>query len=53
MKQKIYRLHITCPAGHTSYWDYKTLLAALNNYNKLQDKTTWYAERLEILDYAR
>lgn len=44
-----YRLHITCPAKHTTYIDYKTKRSAVNNLNKMTDKTTWYATRIEII----
>jgi len=45
--KKIYRLHITCPAKHKTYWDYKTKVSAKKNLEKMQDKTTWYATHIE------
>jgi hypothetical protein len=46
---KIYRLHITCPAKHTTYWDFKTKKAAEKNLQKMQDKTDWYATHIEVI----
>ena len=43
----IYRLHITCPAKHTTYQDYRTKRAARRNLLKMQDKTSWYATHIE------
>lgn len=50
---KIYRLHITCPAKHTTYEDYKTEKSAVRNFNKMRDKTDWYAERIEVISYVK
>ena len=47
----IYRLHITCPAGHTTYEDYKTLIAAIYNFIKYRDKSDWYATHIEKILY--
>lgn len=43
----IYRLHVTCPAGHKTYWDYKTMRSAKRNLEKYTDKTTWYGTHIE------
>ena len=47
MKKTYWRLHITCPAKHTTYEDYKTLKWAKINLLKMQDKTDWYATHIE------
>jgi len=46
----IYRLHITCPAKHTTYVDYKTKKSAVKNLNKITDKSTWYATKIERIN---
>jgi hypothetical protein len=43
----IYRLHITCPAKHTTYTDYKTKKAAVKNLNEMTDRASWYATHIE------
>jgi len=48
--EKIYRLHITCPAKHTTYTDYKTKRAAVKNLEKMQDKTDWNATHIEEIN---
>ena len=48
--RRIYRLHITCPAGHTTYTDYATKRAAAHNLAKMNDKTDWYATHIEVLE---
>ena len=48
--KRIYRLHITCPAQHTTYTDYKTKRAAQKNLGKMTDKTSWYATHIEIIN---
>jgi len=50
MRKKIYRVHITCPAKHTTYTDYKTKKYAERYYLRNQDKTTWYASHIEIIE---
>lgn len=45
---KNYRLHITCPAKHTTYIDYKTKKSAIVNLINMQDKMDWYATHIEI-----
>lgn len=50
MEKKIYRLHITCPAKHTTYTDYKTKRFAVKNLSKMDDKSGWYATHIEILN---
>lgn len=47
---KRYRLHITCPAKHTTYTDYKAKNSAVINLAKMQDKTDWHATHIEITD---
>lgn len=47
---KIYRLHITCPAKHTTYQDYKTKKFAVINLVKMQDQTEWHAIHIEIIN---
>ena len=47
---KVYRLHITCPAGHTTYTDYATRRAAGINLAKMTDKTDWYATHIEVIE---
>ncbi len=49
-KKIIFRLHITCPAGHTTYADYKTKKSADRNLLKMNDKTDWYATHIERRD---
>jgi len=46
---KIYRLHITCPAKHTTYRDYATLRSAKRNLASMTDKTDWYATHIEVI----
>ncbi len=46
----VYRLHITCPARHTTYVDYATKRAAKRNLALMTDKTSWYATHIEIMD---
>lgn len=43
----IYRVHITCSARHTTYIDYKTKKYAERYLKNNQDKTDWYAVRIE------
>lgn len=45
----IYRLHISCPAHHTTYIDYSSKRAATRNLVAMRDTTTWYATHIEIL----
>ena len=45
---KVYRLHITCPAKHTTYTDYATEKAAKTNFAKMTDKTSWYATHITV-----
>lgn len=45
--KKTYRVHFTCPAGHTTYSDYKTKKAALNNY--LLAFYGWWGIWIEII----
>ena len=51
---KMYRLHYTCIAGHTSYIDYKQLKTAIKNiqgrYRLGQD---WYWYKLEVITYGK
>ena len=46
---QVYRLHITCPAGHTTYIDYKLHKSAKINLAKMTDKTSWYATHIEVI----
>ena len=46
---KLYRVHYTCPAGHTGFEDYKTRRAAMMRFDGMQDKTDWYATRQEVI----
>ncbi len=48
MKKK-YRVHITCPAKHTTYTDYKTKRSAIKNLLRMTDRATWYATHIEIV----
>ena len=45
----IYRLHIGCPAGHTTYRDYKTKLSADKNLKSMTNKNDWYATKIEVI----
>lgn len=45
----IYRVHITCPAKHTTYIDYKTKKYAERYLKNNQDKTSWYATHIEMI----
>ncbi len=47
LKDKVYRLLITCPAKHTTYIDYASRKSAETNYAKMQAKSTWYATGIE------
>lgn len=47
---KLYRLHITCKAGHTTYIDFKTKRAALRNLLNMTDKDDWYATHINVLE---
>jgi hypothetical protein len=42
-----YRVHITCPAKHTTYQDYKTRKSAIKNFIAMNDLSTWYASHVE------
>ena len=44
-KHKVYRVHITCKAGHTTYQDYKSRSAAIRRLNK-GDIDGWIAIRI-------
>jgi hypothetical protein len=44
-----YRLHITCPARHTTYWDYKTKRAAIKNLLAMTDRTDWHATHVSVV----
>ena len=46
-----YRLHITCPAKHTTHQDYKTRKSANKNFHLMNDISTWYASHVEQIDY--
>lgn len=48
--KKLFRVHITCPAKHTTYIDYKTLKYAQKYLNDNQDKTDWYATHIETIN---
>ena len=45
---KIYRVHITCKAKHTTYDDYKTKKSAINRLNK-GDIDGWIATHIEVI----
>ena len=45
---KVYRLHITCGAGHHTYTDYATAKAASRNLAKMTDRMGWYATHIEV-----
>jgi hypothetical protein len=47
--KKIYRLHLRATAGHTTYQDYKTKKAVVDNYWKNNGKDGWWSERIEVL----
>ena len=47
---KTYRVHITCPALHITYQDFKTKAAAIKCLNRMQDKSEWYATHIEIIN---
>jgi len=49
----VYRLHITCPAKHTTYTDYKTHRSAKSNLATMTDLTSWYATHIEIIKPER
>ena len=45
-----YRLHITCPAKHTTYIDFKTLRGARNTWHReYKDKECWFATHIEVI----
>ena len=46
---RVYRLHITCPAGHTTYVDYANSKAAKRNLAAMTDKMGWYATHIEVI----
>ena len=46
---RIYRLHITCPAKHTTYTDYATKCSAKSNLLKMTDETSWHATHIEVI----
>ena len=46
---KIFRVHITCPAEHKTYTEYKTKKYAIRYLKSNQDKSTWYATHIEII----
>jgi len=48
---RVYRLHITCPAKHTTYTDYATNRAAKRNLARMTDKTDWYATHIEVVTH--
>ena len=43
----MFRIHITCPAKHTTYEDYETREEAVRWLSLSRDETTWYATKLE------
>ena len=45
----IYRLHITCDAGHTTYTDYKTKKSADKNLLR-GDHNGWIPTCIEVLE---
>ena len=47
---RVYRLHITCPARHTTYTDYATRKAAESHLAKMTDTTSWYATHIEVIE---
>ena len=42
-----YRVHITCPAKHTTYRDYCVKKTALAQLHIMSDRNTWYATHIE------
>ena len=46
----IYRLHITCKAGHTTYTDYKTKKSAEKNL-ALGERDGWIPTHIEVLEH--
>lgn len=46
---KLYRLHITCPAKHTTYRDYANMRDAKRNLLKMNDVTDWHATNIEVI----
>ena len=50
---KRFRLHITCPAGHTTYQDYTRKCNALKALSRMSDTTGWYATHIEVVYTSR
>jgi len=46
---KRYRVHITCPAGHKTYWDYARRIDASRASFRESDLNGWYCSHIEKL----
>ncbi len=50
----MFRLHITCPAKHTTYRDYKHHSSAMRAWRRSWvDTNGWYGTHIELLSSKR